>query len=153
LKLGFFDLEFAVPDEEDNAEGGDNETQNREQEGATCENESDKEEEDEEEEEEDNEEEREFNFTLSFGSSNDHANMNLSLSPSDDLFFKGRLVPIEPSSLVFNPSEPNSKQQQQLFLVSLLKSATKFRVSMLGLKKLKTTANATSQKTELYFFY
>jgi hypothetical protein len=155
LKLGFFDLEFAVPDEEDNAEGGDNETQNRKQEGATCENESDEEEEDEEEEEEeeDKEEEREFNFTLSFGSSNDHADLNLSLSPSDDLFFKGRLVPIEPSSLIFNPFEPNSKQQHQLFPISLLKSSTKFRVSMLGLKKSKTTANATSQKTELYFFY
>jgi hypothetical protein len=84
-------------------------------------------------------------FTLSSGSSNDRADLNLSLSPSDDLFFKGRLVPIEPSSLVFNPSEPNSKQQQ-LFPVSLLKSATKFTQS-------KTTANATSQKTELYFFY
>ncbi|KAE8099244.1 hypothetical protein FH972_017241 [Carpinus fangiana] len=120
----FFDLEFAVPDEEDDAEGGDNETQNREQEGANCENESD---------EEEDEEEREFNFTLSSGSNNDRANPNLSLSPSDDLFFKGRLVPIEPSSLVFNPSEPNSKQQPQLFPVLLLKSATKFRVSMLGL--------------------
>jgi hypothetical protein len=126
----FFDLEFAVPDEEDDAKGGDNETQNREQEGANCENESDEEEEDDEEEDE---EEREFNFALSSGSSNDRADPNLSLSPSDDLFFKGRLVPIEPSSLVFNPSEPNSKQQPQLFPVSLLKSATKFRVSMLGL--------------------
>jgi hypothetical protein len=134
----FFDLEFAVPDEEDDAEGGD-ETQNREQEGTNCENESD--------EEEEEEEEREFNFTLSSGSSNDRADPNLSLSPSDDLFFKGRLVPIEPSSLVFNPSEPNSKQPQ-LFPVSLLKSATKFRVSMLGLKKSKTTANAAGQKTE-----
>ncbi|KAE8055420.1 hypothetical protein FH972_012260 [Carpinus fangiana] len=141
----FFDLEFAVPDEEDDAEVGDNETQNREQEGANCENESDEEEEDDEEEDE---EEREFNFTLSSGSSNDRADPNLSLSPSDDLFFKGRLVPIEPSSLVFNPSEPNSKQQPQLFPVSLLKSATKFRVSMLGLKKSKTTANAAGQKTE-----
>jgi hypothetical protein len=77
LKLGFFDLEFTVPDEEDNAKGGDNETQNREQEGPTCENESDEEEEDEEEEEEeDKEEEREFNFMLSFGSSNDHADLS-----------------------------------------------------------------------------
>jgi hypothetical protein len=64
----FFDLEFVVLDEEDNAEGGDNKTQNREQEGATCENESD-------EEEEDREEEREFNFMLSSGSSNDRADL------------------------------------------------------------------------------
>jgi hypothetical protein len=60
--------------------------------------------------EEEEEEEREFNFTLSSGSSNDRADPNLSLSPFDDLFFKGRLMSIEPSSLIFNPSEPNSKQ-------------------------------------------
>jgi hypothetical protein len=80
-----------IPDEEDNVEGG-YETQNRKQEGTNCENESDEE----EEEEEDEEDEREFNFMLSSGSSNDRADPNLSLSPSDDLFFKGRLVPIEP---------------------------------------------------------
>jgi hypothetical protein len=88
----FFDLEFIVPEEEEDAEGGD-ETQNREQEGTNCENESD--------EEEEEEDEREFNFTLSSVSRNDRADPNLSLSPSDELFFKGRLVPIEPFS-VFN---------------------------------------------------
>lgn len=139
----FFDLEFAVPDEEDDVEATRDETQNREEEGTNCENES----EEDEEEEEDDDDEREFNFTLSSGSSNDRADPNLSLSPSDDLFFKGRLVPIEPSSLAFNPAEPNSKQPQ-LFPVSLLKSATKFRVSMLGLKKSKPNANAAGQKTE-----
>lgn len=132
----FFDLEFAVPDEEEDVEGGD-ETQNKEQEETNCGNES---------EEEEDEDEREFNFTLSSGSSNDRVDPNLSMSPSDDLFFKGRLVPIEPSSLVCCTSEPNSKQTQ-LFPASLLKSATKLRVSMLGLKKSKPTANAT-QKTE-----
>ncbi|XP_062176213.1 probable membrane-associated kinase regulator 2 [Alnus glutinosa] len=99
----FFDLEFAVPDEDDDAEGGD-ETQNKD---------------------------------------NDRTDSNLSLSPSDELFFKGRLMPIEPYSLVFNPSK-----QPQLYTVSLLKFATKFPVSMLGLKKSKTTANATGQKTD-----
>ncbi|CBI34403.3 unnamed protein product, partial [Vitis vinifera] len=88
--------------------------------------------------------EREFKFTLSSsGSSGDRTDPNLSLSPSDDLFFKGRLVPIEPSSLVFNSSEPNSKGNQ--FPVSLLKSATKFRVFMLGLKKSKSS---TVEKTD-----
>ncbi|KAJ6999227.1 LOW QUALITY PROTEIN: membrane-associated kinase regulator 2 [Populus alba x Populus x berolinensis] len=63
-------------------------------------------------------EEREFNFTLS----------------------SARLVPIESSSL-----ELNSKSSQ--FSVSLLKSATKFRVFMSGLKRKPNTAT-TNEKTE-----
>nr|POE97337.1 putative membrane-associated kinase regulator 2 [Quercus suber] len=132
----FFDLEFTVPDEEEEEnQGKENENENE------SEVEVLEEEEDEDDEEEDDEfddgggDEREFKFTLSSGSGSgssnvDRADPNLSLSPSDDLFFKGRLVPIEPASLVFNPSEsePNSKPQ---FPVKLLKSATKFRVFML----------------------
>ncbi|KAL0015901.1 hypothetical protein SO802_002970 [Lithocarpus litseifolius] len=148
----FFDLEFTVPDEEE-----------EENQGKENENESEVEvlEEEEEDEDDDNDEddefddgggdEREFKFTLSSGSGSgssnvDRADPNLSLSPSDDLFFKGRLVPIEPSSLVLNPSEsePNSKPQ---FPVKLLKSATKFRVFMLGLKKSKLP-NPTSPKQD-----
>ncbi|XP_030951991.1 probable membrane-associated kinase regulator 2 isoform X2 [Quercus lobata] len=149
----FFDLEFTVPDEEEEEnQGKENENENEN------ENESEVEvlEEDEDEEEDDEfddggGDEREFKFTLSSGSGSgssnvDTADPNLSLSPSDDLFFKGRLVPIEPSSLVFNPSEsePNSKPQ---FPVKLLKSATKFRVFMLGLKKSKLP-NPTSPKED-----
>jgi hypothetical protein len=132
----FFDLEFAVPDEEDDAKGGD-ETQNKEQDGTNYENESD-------EEEEDERESSTSRFPLVPATT---ARIRICLSPFDELFFNGRLVPIEPYSLVFNPSKPNSKQPQ-LFPVSLLKSATKFRVSMLRLKKSKTTANAIGQKTE-----
>ncbi|KAL5551963.1 hypothetical protein UlMin_002139 [Ulmus minor] len=123
----FFDLEFAVPDEEEgevgvenlNPESGD------ESDGEV------------EEEDEERENEREFNFTVDSCSGDDRVDPNLSLSPSDDLFFKGKLVPIE-------SSEPNSKTQ---FPVSLLKSATKFRVFMSGLKKSRFN-NGGSEKTE-----
>ncbi|KAK4365438.1 hypothetical protein RND71_016796 [Anisodus tanguticus] len=86
------------------------------------------------------ENEGELKFTLSSSSSSvDGADTftdpNVSLSPSDDLFFKGSLVPIEPSSLLLTSSEANSK-----FSNSLLKSATKFRVLMLKLKKPKSNA-------------
>ncbi|XP_057967533.1 probable membrane-associated kinase regulator 2 [Malania oleifera] len=122
----FFDLEFAVP-EEDEAESGDGHGE--------CETDEEEEEEDEDESSVDSEDgtddEKELNFT----------DPNLALSPSEDLFFKGRLVPIEPSSLVFNGSEANSKTQ----FASLLKSATKFRVFMLRFKKSK---GAATEKTE-----
>ena len=151
----FFDLEFTVPDEEEEENQG-KENEN-ESEVEVIEEEDEDEDDDNDDEEEDDEfddgggDEREFKFTLSSGSGSgssnvDQADPNLSLSPSDDLFFKGRLVPIEPSSLVFNPSEsePNSKTQ---FPVKLLKSATKFRVFMLGLKKSKLP-NPTSPKQD-----
>ncbi|KAJ1408248.1 putative membrane-associated kinase regulator 2 [Sesbania bispinosa] len=44
-----------------------------------------------------------------------------------------------------NSSEPNSKPQPQ-FTASLLKSATKFRVFMLGLKKSKPNVAAIRQR-------
>ncbi|KAJ9173669.1 hypothetical protein P3X46_016782 [Hevea brasiliensis] len=120
----FFDLEFAVPDDN---EGGDGEEKN-EGNGDVSEEDND------EDDGEDTDGEGEFNFTISSGSSNDRVDQNLTLSPSDDLFFKGRLVPIESSSLVVNGLEPNSKPQ---FPASFLKSATKLRVFMLGFKKSK----------------
>ncbi|PON43879.1 putative membrane-associated kinase regulator [Parasponia andersonii] len=148
----FFDLEFAVNDE-DEAEVGEV-AQSRDEPGGgsgNSANDSDLEEEDEENDDDDdddddegcNGDEREFNFTLSSGSSNDRTDPNLSLSPSDDLFFKGKLVPIESSSIVFSPSEPNSKPAQ--FPVSLLKSATRFRVFMLGLKKSRSNNNDSNK--------
>ncbi|KAJ6426528.1 hypothetical protein OIU84_022179 [Salix udensis] len=108
--------------------------------GADYEEENDAAEASDEVEDDDMDEEREIDFTLSSASSNDRSDLNLALSPSDDLFFKGRLVPIEPSSL-----EPNSKSSQ--FSVSILKSAVKFRVFMLGLKKKPNTAT-TNEKAE-----
>ncbi|TKY70985.1 membrane-associated kinase regulator 2 [Spatholobus suberectus] len=124
----FFDLEFTVPDEVDDPEEDTHENPNA--------NHSQEEEEEEEEEEdniniEESDGEGEFKFALS-PSSNDRSDPNLSLSPPEDLFFKGKLVHLDPSSF----SEPNSKPQ---FTASLLKSATKFRVFMLGLKKPKPT--------------
>ncbi|KAJ6962331.1 membrane-associated kinase regulator 2 [Populus alba x Populus x berolinensis] len=136
----FFDLEFAVPDEEE--EGGDGKEANKGNNGADSEEENDAADTSDEDEVEDDDmdEEREINFTLSSASSNDRSDLNLALSPSDDLFFKGRLVPIEPSSL-----EPNSKSSQ--FSVSFLKSAVKFRIFMLGLKK-KPNTTTTNEKAE-----
>ncbi|KAK7358565.1 hypothetical protein VNO77_00498 [Canavalia gladiata] len=108
----FFDLEFTVPDED---EPEDSEDAN--------ENQNDVEEEDDDDDNNNNDEsEREFKFTFS-PSSND---TNLSPSASDDLFVKGNLL--------LHSSEPNSKPQLS---ASLIKSATKFRVFMLGLKKSK----------------
>lgn len=136
----FFDLEFTVPDEEEEEEDGEEEGDVK----SSGNVEEGEEEEDDDVESTGSEGEREFKFTLSSsGSSADRTDPNLSLSPSDDLFFKGRLVPIEPSSLVFNSSEPNAKANQ--FPVSFLKSATKFRVFMLGLKKSKSS---TAEKME-----
>ncbi|KAJ0105259.1 hypothetical protein Patl1_17624 [Pistacia atlantica] len=144
----FFDLEFAVQDEAEEEE------EEEEEEGNDAKNDEENENDDVDSEDDDGnevevEEESEFKFTISSNSSgsnndNERTDPNLTLSPSDDLFFKGRLVPIEPSSLVFNSNEPNSKTQ---FPVSLLKSATKFRVFMLGFKKSKQQNNV-SEKTE-----
>lgn len=121
----FFDLEFAVQDEEEGVEVEEND-------GVESEHDV----EDDDDDGVDGGEDGEFNFTISSNSSgNERTDQNLTLSPSDDLFFKGRLVPIESSSLVFNSAESNLKPPQ--FPVSLLKSATKFRVFMLGFKKSK----------------
>ena len=124
----FFDLEFAVPDEDESRKQGGNDEGRR-----NCAGGSEGEEEDDDEEDGDSDGEREFNFTLSSGSSNEHADANLAFSPSDDLFFKGKLVPVEASSN--GGSEPNARPQLR---VTLLKSAAKFRVFMSGLKKSKS---------------
>nr|DAD19072.1 TPA_asm: hypothetical protein HUJ06_020535 [Nelumbo nucifera] len=134
----FFDLEFTVPDDDDGEGGGDDRDNHDEDDS----NNGDGDEDDSDSAATDGE--REFNFTVSSASSDDRTDPNLSLSPSDDLFFKGKLVPLESSSIVFNPSEPNSKHQ---FPVSLLKSATKFRVFMLGFKKPKSTTAAEKADT------
>lgn len=126
----FFDLEFTVPDENNgNFEG--------EIDDIICleENEEEKDESTESDDDQsDGENDTEVKFTFSSASSGDGVDPNVSLSPSDDLFFKGRLVPL---------SEPNSKPS------SLLKSATKstkFRVLMLKLKK--STKSNVSEKVK-----
>ncbi|XP_061337839.1 probable membrane-associated kinase regulator 2 [Gastrolobium bilobum] len=132
----FFDLEFTVPDEEEEEEAA------AANDSHVNENPNANHSEDEDHEEDDDE----FKFTLS-PSSNDRSDPNLSLSPSDDLFFKGKVVQLEP---VLNSSEPNSKA------ASLLKSATKFRVFRLGLKKSKSngsdsvSSNPKQQQRKLF---
>ncbi|PSS04216.1 Membrane-associated kinase regulator [Actinidia chinensis var. chinensis] len=127
----FFDLEFSLPGEEEEQEIENDGDEEREDNG---------DEEREDDIDSDGENEREFDFTISSGSSGDRTDPNATLSPSDDLFFKGQLVPVEPSST----NEPNAKPQFSLF-----KSATKFRVLMLKLKKSKANvAEKTDPKRE-----
>ncbi|KAI4315482.1 hypothetical protein L6164_028283 [Bauhinia variegata] len=136
----FFDLEFTIPDEADDSEDGHENPNPDQTDGNSAhsgEEDGDEAEHDDDDESDGGDGEREFKFMLS-PSSNDRSDPNLSLSPSDDLFFKGKLVQVEPSSFVLNPSEPNSKAQ---FPALLLKSATKFRVFMLGLKKSKSNTS------------
>ncbi|XP_010915766.1 probable membrane-associated kinase regulator 2 [Elaeis guineensis] len=123
----FFDLEFAVPEED--GEGEEEEEGAEEKDGSAVAVEAEVDEE---------EEEREFNFAVSSEGScgGDGGLRSDTLSPSDDLFFKGELVPLEPSSIVITSSEADPKPQ---FAVSLLRSATKLRVFMLGLRKAKST--------------
>ncbi|CAI9771780.1 unnamed protein product [Fraxinus pennsylvanica] len=106
----YFDLEFALPEEEEEAKIHENEDEF-------------------EELEDENYDEGELKFELS-------KDQNVILSPSDDLFFKGRLLPVEPSSNLLNSSENNSKLP-----AVLAKSATKFRVLLLKLKKSKSEKN------------
>ncbi|CAO2819138.1 unnamed protein product, partial [Amaranthus hypochondriacus] len=109
----FFDLEFTVPTEDEDEE--EEETDNDE------ENNDEKEAEEIYEELEVESEERELEGT------------NLTLSPSDDLFFKGRIVSIDASEV-----SSENKSVQFPIPVSLVKSATKFRVFLTGLKRSKS---------------
>ncbi|PKA63379.1 putative membrane-associated kinase regulator 2 [Apostasia shenzhenica] len=59
------------------------------------------------------------------------------LSPSDDLFFTGGLGPLETKSIIIAAEENDLKPQ---VAVSLLKSATRLRVFMLGRRKPKPRA-------------
>ncbi|XP_052211207.1 probable membrane-associated kinase regulator 2 [Diospyros lotus] len=117
----FFDLEFTVPNKEKQREHEDGDCTN-------CNNDVDGE----EPEATDSENESELKLTFSFGSR----------SPSDDLFFKGRLVPVEPSPAASNGSEPDWKSP-----FSLSKPATKLRVMMLKLKK-STTGKEKPEEAE-----
>ncbi|XP_010925815.1 probable membrane-associated kinase regulator 2 [Elaeis guineensis] len=118
----FFDLEFALPEEDGEGEEDDD---GEEKDGYAAAMEA----------ESDDNEEREFNFMVSSEGSCGGDLRSDPLSPSDDLFFKGKLLPLEPSSIVITSSEADPRPQ---FAVSLLKSATKFRVFMLGLRKAKS---------------
>lgn len=90
--------------------------------------------------------------TTSSGSYNDCVDPNLPLSPSDDLFFKGRLVPIEASEVLINATDGVMNTKAHQFQVaSLLKPATKFRVFMsdrLKKSKLQTAEQPPKQNQE-----
>lgn len=81
----------------------------------------------------------EIKFTLSSSSSADSVDPNATLSPSDDLFFKGRLVPVESSS--------DSDAITKFPVSSILKSATKFRVLMLNFNKSRTNVREKYKKS------
>ncbi|KZV44988.1 putative membrane-associated kinase regulator 2 [Dorcoceras hygrometricum] len=61
--------------------------------------------------------------------------VKITLFPTEQLIFNGNLVSVEPTSNILNDSEENSR-----FPVFLLKSATKFRVLLLKLKKSKSVS-------------
>ncbi|KAI3468674.1 hypothetical protein Pfo_025337 [Paulownia fortunei] len=143
----YFDLEFTLPDQESDIEGEPSaKSQENYRKAQKTENEDETEsgsdaEEVSVHENDDDDEEGELKFALT---SNECTDQNVILSPSDELFFKGNLVTIEPSSILLNgSSEENSK-----FPVFLVKSATKFRVLLLKLKKSKSTNGDNHEKAE-----
>ncbi|KAL7122924.1 hypothetical protein ACP275_01G074500 [Erythranthe tilingii] len=110
----YFDLEFALPDPDSDADG--NPSAKSQETDDEDESETDSDEEDEEGE-------------LKFAPANDDGcctDQNAAFSPSDELFSPGNLVKID----------ENFK-----FPVSLVKSATKFRVLLLKFKKSKPSNN------------
>ncbi|XP_019150840.1 PREDICTED: probable membrane-associated kinase regulator 2 isoform X2 [Ipomoea nil] len=140
----FFDLEFTVPEDEDGdakaqTGAGENEDKTVDAQHSEIDDGGDSDDSDDENEEG----ELKLTFSPSSASNVDRSDANASLSPRDDLFFKGRLVPVEHASLTLTASEANSK-----FPVSFLKSATKFRVMMLKLKKPKANAHRSPEKSE-----
>ncbi|KAK6137362.1 hypothetical protein DH2020_028897 [Rehmannia glutinosa] len=140
----YFDLEFTLPDDADEEPQSKNDQNAPETE---IENEtesvSDDAQESSEHENDDDDEEEEDELKLAV-TSNDCTEQSVTLSPSDELFFKGNLVSIEPSSILLNGSnEENSKLP-----VFLVKSATKFRVLLLKLKKSKSSNGENIEKPE-----
>ncbi|KAI3919381.1 hypothetical protein MKW92_053417 [Papaver armeniacum] len=141
----FFDLEFAAPDdeEEDDNNGGDEADDG---DSVTT-----------DEDDDDDDEEDGFDFAVTPGSVSSGGNQidsasspnNLTFSPSDDIFFKadgGKSVPplFQSSSSSSSSSsstastsssvENNGNNPKVQFPVSLIKTATKIRVFMLGFK-------------------
>ncbi|XP_020583874.1 probable membrane-associated kinase regulator 2 [Phalaenopsis equestris] len=105
----FFDLEFAAPE--------DRVAEDEQDENALL---------------EDEEDDKDSNFSMNSSGGNELP----TISSSDELFFKGELVPLESSSIVIAAGDSDPKTQLS---VSFLKSATKFRVFILGRRKSKST--------------
>lgn len=91
--------------------------------------------------ESENEDEEEGEVKISFTSDQNH---ELTLSPSEEVLFRGNLVSVEPTGIILNDSEENSR-----FPVFLLKSATKFRVLLLKLKKSKSVNGALENSEKM----
>ncbi|KAL0312529.1 UNVERIFIED_CONTAM: putative membrane-associated kinase regulator 2 [Sesamum radiatum] len=138
----YFDLEFTLPEQESDAEEEHSaetklKAQKTENEDETESGSDSADEISVQENDDDEEEEGELKFAVT------STDENVTLSPSDELFFKGNLVSIEPSSILLNGSEENSK-----IPVFLLKSATKFRVLLLKLKKSKPANGVSLEKAD-----
>ncbi|KAL0289792.1 UNVERIFIED_CONTAM: putative membrane-associated kinase regulator 2 [Sesamum calycinum] len=135
----YFDLEFTLPEQESDAE--EEHLAETKRKAQKTENEDETESGSDADEisvqENDDDEEGELKFAVT------STDENVTFSPSDELFFKGNLVSIEPSSILLNGSEENSK-----FPVFLLKSATKFRVLLLKLKKSKPANGVSLEKAD-----
>ncbi|KAJ9555299.1 hypothetical protein OSB04_009913 [Centaurea solstitialis] len=130
----FFDLEFSLPAE------GEGDDEHAKEDGETDEGDSDGSDESDEEEDE-----RELKFTLLSGTSSGGSttDANISVSPSDDLFFKGSFVPVHQTT----ETNSNSDSKTPQFRVSLMKSATKFRVMMLKFNKKPKNAESVEEGT------
>ncbi|XP_042426753.1 probable membrane-associated kinase regulator 2 [Zingiber officinale] len=125
----FFDLEFAAVSDGDEEEG--EERSAEEVNGAG------------------EEIEREFNFAVSSSGGGDEVGFD-TLSPSHDLLFKGKLVPFDPSSVVIAGGDVSEADPKPQFPAYFLRTATKFRVFLLGLRKPKLSpaeAEPTSEAT------
>ncbi|KAJ8436601.1 hypothetical protein Cgig2_031542 [Carnegiea gigantea] len=138
----FFDLEFAVPEEEDEEEALKLERENGEIGEIVAEYDHD--------DYDDDGRDRELKLRPSSSTSsyeNDHCDSNVvSLSPSDEVLFKGQIVRIEGEE-VEDEGEVNSKSGQIPIPASLLRSATKFQVFMLKLKRSKSDSITTTSTT------
>ncbi|WOL08312.1 hypothetical protein Cni_G17065 [Canna indica] len=125
----FFDLEFAAMTDDGETEEERNGSEVDRPDGAEADEE---------------EMEREFNFAVSSdGSGGGEGGDGLgfdAFSPSDDLFFKGKLVPFDPSSIVIAAAAAGSEADPKpQFPAYFVRTATKFRIFLLGLRKPKPT--------------
>ncbi|KAF5797611.1 putative membrane-associated kinase regulator [Helianthus annuus] len=153
----FFDLEFSLPaeEEEDDDDAVDvtqAAAENKVLKNAEAENSDEEEDVDGSDESGDeDEDESELKFTLIDSDSSGDV-VNVSVSPSDELFFNGGFVPVEQQQTAEIRSKPLQSQSQSQPRVLLMKSATKFRVMMLKLKKIKSTettdSNCSSSKED-----
>lgn len=147
----FFDLEFAVPEDEDDEETLKLERENGEIGEIVAEYDHDAADDDDNDDDDDDDgRDRELKLRPSSSTSsyeNEHSDSNVvSLSPSDEVLFKGQIVRIEGEE-VEDEEELNPKSGQIPIPAPLLRSATKFQVFMLKLKRSKSDSITTTSTT------